>query len=342
MISTKSYRPVLIALAIMLLGLFMLCAHQQAIEIPGDDMTGGGDEEFREELLEMLDIANEGSETAEFEPAESSDPASQQSQDAVLASDASADTDDEMNSDEAELMLLLAELEGEASGVPYDDTPEETPEHTVASSKPLATGDYAYDELMSEVERLETILEQRSMQADSLHRIIDNRTARIRDLENNISLAKSRAPADNYVPEPVFVSEKTAKIYEPVVMPSGAFQSKYQAGRRQFESYDYSGCIATMTALLEEYRDHPMADNAQYWIGESYFGLKQYQKAMLEFQKVFAYDMTDKYDDAQLMTGLCYARLGQSEMARSTFGEFLDTYMGSEYTGVAQRYYYSI
>ena len=97
-----------------------------------------------------------------------------------------------------------------------------------------------------------------------------------------------------------------------------------------------------MNALLSEHPQSSYSDNAQYWVGESYYGMKQYQKAILEFQKVFSFTATDKYDDAQLMIGLCYVRLGQQEMARSTFGEFLQTYEGSEYRGVAQRYYQNI
>ncbi|OPZ64053.1 MAG: Tetratricopeptide repeat protein [bacterium ADurb.Bin478] len=85
-----------------------------------------------------------------------------------------------------------------------------------------------------------------------------------------------------------------------------------------------------------------LADNCQYWIGESYFGLKEYQQAIMEFQKVFAYSMTDKYDDAQLMIGLSYVRSGQKEKAQKEFETFLNTYAGSEYAGVARRYYRDI
>ncbi len=42
------------------------------------------------------------------------------------------------------------------------------------------------------------------------------------------------------------------------------------------------------------------------------------------------------------MIGLCYVRLNQLQMARSVFQEFLDTYAGSEYMSIAQRYYRSI
>lgn len=353
MMSKKNYRPVLLALTIMLLGLFMLCAQKQAIQTPGEDMTGG-DEEFREELLEMLELANDGGDTATFA---AEDPV-HESQDAVMSSQVAVEPEpeEEMSDDEAALMALLAGLESDEGAT--EIVFEESPGHVVESdpvvitepkpiieSTSMSTGDFAYAEMMNEVARLEMILEQRSMQADSLRRIIDNRSARIARLETDIYQASTTpkyaaAPAPKR--EPVIVSTKTAKTYNPIHVQSGPFADKYHDGRRLFESYNYQGCIDTMSELLEQNPNHPLADNAQYWIGESYYGLKQYQKAVLEFQKVFAFDKPDKFDDAQLMIGLSYVRLEQTEMARSTFGEFLDTYTGSEYTGIAKRYYYNI
>lgn len=345
MMSQKSYRPVLLALTIMLLGLFMLCAQKQVIQTPGEDMTGG-DEEFREELLEMLDLANDGQDTAMFA---ATDEAVQEAPSGTGAAN-DVETEEGMSDDEAALMALLAGLESDdaEAEVSFEDSPPQSVQtKPVVAATAVASNDFAYNELMSEVERLEMILEQRSMQADSLRRIIGNRSARIARLETDIVIKSSAAPTPQYAatpaePEPVIVSTKTAKTYKPIHVQSGPFADKYHEGRRQFESYNYQGCIETMSALLEENPNHPLADNAQYWIGESYYGLKQYQKAVLEFQKVFAFDKPDKFDDAQLMIGLSYVRLEQTEMARSTFGEFLDTYNGSEYTGIAKRYYYNI
>ena len=120
------------------------------------------------------------------------------------------------------------------------------------------------------------------------------------------------------------------------------FSANYEQGLENFYAHEYDAAIYIFNSILDTYPNHHLASNCQYWIGESYYGLKQYQKASLELQKVFAFDAPDKFDDAQLMIGLSYVRLGQSEMARSTFGEFLDTYTGSEYTSVAKRYYYNI
>ena len=316
--SKQSYRSMVTALAVIMLGLFMLCAHKQTAETPGDEFASS-DDEFRQELLDMLDLADEGTGVAEFAPEEETEVA----------------TTEEVAADEEEdeLLALLAGIEEEEA--PAVEVEAETPEVEAG------VDDDAYNRLLSEVQELEIILEERSDQVDSLRRIIDNRNARIAELQSGVEYAPAPTFATTSMTEPAPVIPGLPN-YQPITIYSGPYVDTYNQGRINFESYSYDDCIQVMSGLLQEQTDHPLSDNAQYWIGESYFGKKEYQKAILEFQKVFAFSADDKYDDAQLMIGLCYVRMGQPEVARTTFGEFLDSYVGSEYSGIARRYYENI
>ena len=82
----------------------------------------------------------------------------------------------------------------------------------------------------------------------------------------------------------------------------------------------------------------PLSDNCQYWIGESYYGLRNYNQAIAEFEKVFSFANSNKIDDAQLKLGVCYLRLGDKAQARNEFDRLLSAYPSSEYKPVAQRY----
>ena len=352
----KAFRPVLVALSVMLLGLFMLCAHNQTIETPGEDRAGRKDE-FRQELLDMLDLSKGDSEVQEFAAGDASLESPEESgMVESSASSASAESSGDLSADDqAELMALLAGIEEEednGKSQPAQPAAEEeifemadastsTAPVVATQSSKKATGqpNYYLENLRSEVERLETILEKRSEQVDSLRRIIDNRNARLAELQR-------RKTGGSLFSEPTPVlAESPGSTPKPVATVSTvgtAVAEKYNMGRSQFESFNYEGCIQTMSELLKSNPSSLLADNAQYWIGESYYGLKQYQKAILELQKVFSFNATDKYDDAQLMIGLCYVRLGQQEMARSTFGDFLETFAGSEYHNIARRYYENI
>ncbi|HQG44356.1 MAG TPA: tetratricopeptide repeat protein, partial [bacterium] len=187
--------------------------------------------------------------------------------------------------------------------------------------------------IRSDISRLEAALEQRSATVDSLQNIITNRNARLQELEAQRSKRAAVTPV---------VTAKTIKKTARAAASSSAFDTAYEDARSLFEAHKYQAAIDAFSRLLADYPDHTMADNCQYWIGECYFGMREYQKAIVEFQKVFAFSETDKHDNAQLMIGLSYVRSNQADLAQKAFGTFLDTYSGSEYTSVARRYYRSI
>ena len=39
--------------------------------------------------------------------------------------------------------------------------------------------------------------------------------------------------------------------------------------------------------FIAKYPKHPLAANAQYWIGEAYWAQRDYRQALVEFEKVF-------------------------------------------------------
>ena len=90
-------------------------------------------------------------------------------------------------------------------------------------------------------------------------------------------------------------------------------------------------------ALIQRDMNNALSDNCQYWIGEGYFGLKDYQKAVIEFEKVFSYSNTNKDDDAQLKLGITYIRMGQKEDARRELTRLLSNYPNSEFTALARK-----
>jgi len=90
--------------------------------------------------------------------------------------------------------------------------------------------------------------------------------------------------------------------------------------------------------ILSDYPSSNLADNAQYWIGECQYGLKQYQSALDAFHKVFQYDKTEKDDDAQFMLGQCYYYMGNLDSALVEFNRLKIDHPDSEYLGRAEAY----
>jgi tol-pal system protein YbgF len=109
------------------------------------------------------------------------------------------------------------------------------------------------------------------------------------------------------------------------------YQGNYDRGLEHFHSRDYRSAIEVFESLLATSANNSLSDNAQYWIGESHYALGQYDKAIIDFEKVFTFPKSNKDDDAQYKLGLCYMRKGDNVKAREEFQRLLDLYPKSEY-----------
>ena len=123
---------------------------------------------------------------------------------------------------------------------------------------------------------------------------------------------------------------------------SSDFQGQYQEALQTYRNRQYRNAIQKFEALLNINTRHSLSDNCQYWIGESYYGLGDYQQAIVAFEKVFAFTNSNKDDDAQLKLGLCYLKLNDRANARSEFEKLVNSYPTSEYVSIAKRYLASL
>lgn len=114
------------------------------------------------------------------------------------------------------------------------------------------------------------------------------------------------------------------------------FKADYVEALSDFQNKRYNEAIKKFSDLLETNPDHELADNSQYWLAESYYMKGDYQRALIEFEKVFTFTEKGKYDDAQLKLGYCYLKLGQNEQAKGEFERLVKHYPYSEYFRQAQ------
>jgi tol-pal system protein YbgF len=105
-------------------------------------------------------------------------------------------------------------------------------------------------------------------------------------------------------------------------LPSNDAQSLYEQGYGAILQRDYAGAESAFRQLLDGHPGDPLAGNAQYWIGESYFMRGQYKDAADAFLKGYKkYKFGDKAPDTLLGLGMSLAELGQKDAACSTFSE---------------------
>lgn len=112
---------------------------------------------------------------------------------------------------------------------------------------------------------------------------------------------------------------------------SGEYQSRYDEARTEFEAHNYKSAIQYFESLLANSASHSLSDNAQYWIGECHYALRQYDAAIIDFEKVSTFTNSNKKDDAQFKLGVCYLRKGNKTKAMEEFGRLQSDYPESEY-----------
>ncbi len=192
--------------------------------------------------------------------------------------------------------------------------------------------DELFLELETEIAQLERITRDKDQMIDSLRMEIE---------ETDHQLAALSAIKAKVAPSAMASASKT-----PAVSSAGNgtddYGLAYQDALDDFYTRNYRRAIGKFQALLRRDMTNDLSDNAQYWIGESYFALGDYYRAIAAFQKVFAFENANKVDDAQLMIGLSYLKTGDYETARTEFTNLLSSYPTSEYVPKAERFLKSI
>jgi len=110
-------------------------------------------------------------------------------------------------------------------------------------------------------------------------------------------------------------------------LPGGDAQSLYQQGYGALLQKDYAGAEGAFRQLLDAYPKDPLAGDAQYWIGETYYVRGQYKNAADAFLKGYkTYKSGQKAPDTLLKLGMALGALGQKDAACSTFNELKAKY----------------
>jgi tol-pal system protein YbgF len=130
------------------------------------------------------------------------------------------------------------------------------------------------------------------------------------------------------VPDKGVPGAKAKKGYVfPMPSPDRQYEMAYEA-----YSEDHSNeAIALFKKFLQRYPKHDLADNAQYWIGETYYDMKDYPNAILAFKEVVRlYAEQGKAPDALLKIGYSYLALDDRVNARNYFKRVIKSYPFSE------------
>lgn len=90
-------------------------------------------------------------------------------------------------------------------------------------------------------------------------------------------------------------------------------------------------------AFLDRHPRHDLADNAQYWLAESYYDRKQFALALVEFQKaVDRYPRGNKKPDAMLKVAFCQLQRGKLAEGRAALQRVVASFPDSSPAALAR------
>lgn len=111
----------------------------------------------------------------------------------------------------------------------------------------------------------------------------------------------------------------------------------YEGALGLFMSRQYERAIDSFQSLLQLEIPEELADNCEYWTGESYFAKREYARAIKSFEKVISWPNSNKQADAYFMLGRSYEALRDTSKARWAYEELLKRFPQSERRALARQ-----
>lgn len=120
---------------------------------------------------------------------------------------------------------------------------------------------------------------------------------------------------------------------EPVTSEKGM----YTAAKTLLDNGDNKGARKAFELFIKKFPDSDNADNARFWIADSYYRENWYEKAILEYQKVIeTYPSGNKTPAALLKQGYSFAKLGEKGNARLILKELIRKFPGTSEAKMAK------
>jgi tol-pal system protein YbgF len=168
------------------------------------------------------------------------------------------------------------------------------------------------------------------VQGHELEQLKGRQRALYDDLDKRLRDAERRGS----VTAPVASASAAAALSAPRAT-TAAQQQEYDAAFDLMKQGLYDRAVKAFRAFLAKYPDSGLVDNAQYWIAEGNYVLRNYKLALEEFTKVVNAPQNPKAPDALLKIGYVHYELGAYDKARKALGEVQERYPGSSVAKLA-------
>ena len=170
--------------------------------------------------------------------------------------------------------------------------------------------------------------------------------------------AAGASPQPSTPPAAPVASTATAAANQPIPAPATtpttqapsaagvdlfAEQQAYQGAFDLLKSGRYEDAAVAFQQFIAAYPTGSYADNAQYWLGETYYTTRRFESAVQEFQRlVSTHPNSQKLTHALLKIGYAHDKLGNKAEAERVLGDLIASHPQSVAAGLARKRLVSI
>jgi tol-pal system protein YbgF len=145
------------------------------------------------------------------------------------------------------------------------------------------------------------------------------------------------------MPDPAPAASGAAGTTETAGVDPFAEQQAYQGAFDLLKAGRYEDAAGAFQQFIVEYPTGSYADNAQYWLGETYYITRRFAESVQEFQRlVVQHPNSQKLTHALLKIGYAHDELGNRAEAERVLGDLIARYPQSAAAGLARKRLVSI
>jgi tol-pal system protein YbgF len=114
-------------------------------------------------------------------------------------------------------------------------------------------------------------------------------------------------------------------------------QALYDRALAEIMDRKAEAALPLFSEFVKDFPNDELTDNALYWIGECYYLLSDYQKALDQFRGVTErFPDRDKTPDALLKMGYCYEKLGDAAHSKEVYNKVIASFPDSSAADLAR------
>lgn len=198
--------------------------------------------------------------------------------------------------------------------------------------KSLADTGALIDQLLTDIQLIQGKLEENNFRLQDLGQKLDDRSFKISELAARLTDLEAKVSAQGDLsssPTPTGPAGQQPRAIEP--------SEAYRQAKNDYDTGNFELALAGFQNFLVQFPDSTQADNAQYWIGECRYALKDFEQAIDAFSLLLKeHPKSDKVPGAKLKIGLAYLNRENNSKAREWLNKVVKDHPGSREADLAR------